>query len=164
MDGWVKIHRKMMEWEWYKDSNTKAVFLHLLLSASFKDSSFQGKKLEAGQVIIGRKSLAEKLGMSEQSIRTSLNRLKSTNEITIKPTNKYSIVTIVNWASYQLDDAEPTNKLTNELTNNQPTTNQQLTNKQPHYKNVKKVKKEKNVNNYYSLPLDERIKIALGKE
>lgn len=122
----------MLEWGWYKDLVTKAVFLHLLMVASFKESEYLGHKIKPGQAVIGRKALAEQLGISEQQVRTALKHLQQTGEITIKSTNKFSVVTIVNWASYQLEEAE--------LTNNQPATNQQLTNNQPHLKNVKNVK------------------------
>lgn len=124
---WIKLHRKIVEWGWYGDPNTKAVFLHLLLTANIKETEFRGVKILPGQTVIGRKALAETLGMSEQSVRTSLNHLKSTNEITITSTNRFSVVTVVNWESYQLCGDEVTNKSTNKPTNNQPTTNQQLT-------------------------------------
>lgn len=143
-NGFIKLHRKMLGWEWYDDPNTKAVFLHLLLTANFKETSYRGIDIHPGQTIIGRKALAKTLGISEQNVRTALNHLKSTNEITIKITNKFSVVTLVNWSSYQVDDDELTNKMTNELTIDQPTTNQQLTSNQPHLKNDKKDKKEKN--------------------
>jgi hypothetical protein len=78
--------------------------------------------------------------MSEQNIRTAISNLKSTNEVTIKPTKQYSIITLVNWDTYQLEDCSPTNEVTNNLTNSQPTSNQQVTT----CKNVKNVKNEKN--------------------
>ena len=87
-NGYIKLFRKMVEWEWYGDPNTKAVFLHLLLTANYRETNYRGVTLLPGQTIIGRKALAEALGMSEQNVRTSLNHLKSTTEITIKePTN-----------------------------------------------------------------------------
>ena len=135
-NGYVKLFRKMVDWEWYGDPNTKAVFLHLLLTANYKRTRFRGVTLKPGQTIIGRKALAETLGISEQNVRTSLNHLKSTNEITIKVTNKFSVVTIVNWESYQFEDGELTNELTNELTINQPATNHTK-----EYKNIKNKRK-----------------------
>ncbi len=152
MDGWIKIHRQMLDWEWYKDCHVKDVFIHLLLRANHQDNRWQGIVVRRGQVITGRKALAEELGFSEQSIRTSLNRLKSTNEITIKSTKKYSLITIVNYDLYQTNDLEVTNKSTNNLTNSQPTTNQQLTTN----KNEKNDKNEKN-NNIFMTPSLEEI-------
>lgn len=123
-------------WGWYQDSVVKDLFLHFLLTASFKDFIWMGRKMKAGQLVTGRKKLAEELGFSEQQIRTAIEKLKSTKEITTETTNKYTIITVVNWADYQSEDERTTNNLTNE----QPTNNQQITNKQPHRKNVKNVK------------------------
>lgn len=148
LNGFIKIHRQIMEWGWYGDPNTKAVFLHLLLTANFKPGEYKGVPLKPGDAVFGRKSLAKQLGISEQNVRTAINRLKSTNEITIKSTGKFSVATIANWALYQPDDSKPTNEPTNTSTSDQPATNQQLTSNQPHLKKDKKDKKEKN--DYYS--------------
>ena len=129
-NGYIKLHRKMMGWGWYKDQDTLAVFIHLLLSANFAESEYMGMKILPGQVVTGRKAIAHALGISEQKVRTSLNRLKSTNEITIKSTNKFSVVTITNWALYQSSDEESTSKSTSKLTNNQPATNHIIRNKE----------------------------------
>jgi len=88
-------------------------------------------KLYPGQIVCGRKQLARELRISEQSVRTCLYSLQTTGNLTIKPTNKYSIITIVNWNTYQSDEE----KITSKLTNNQPASNQQVTTKQEH-KNV----------------------------
>lgn len=147
-EGYIKLFRSMNKWEWYSDVNTKAVFLHLLLNANLEESRFRNHVVPKGSLVIGRKSLSETLGISEQSVRTALNHLKTTNEITIKSTNKFSIVTVVNWEKYQVFEKRLTNKSTNKLTNNQPTTNQQLTTekeyKNKEYKNIKEEIKEEN--------------------
>lgn len=100
-NGYIKLHRQLLEWGWYKDNNTKAVFLHLLMTASYKDNVFNGYHIKPGQVVCGRKQLAEALGLSESTIRTAIKHLILTNEITIKSTNKFSIITIENWGKYQ---------------------------------------------------------------
>lgn len=140
MTGYIKLFRKLTEWEWYTDGDTLRVFLHLLLKANHKDHTWMGEVIHMGQCITGRKELAKELKMSEARVRTSLNHLKSTSEITIKSTNKYSLITIENWALYQLYDGDLTSKSTSNLTNNSPATNQQLTTN----KNDKNDKKEKN--------------------
>lgn len=126
-NGYILIHRNMLTWEWYTDTNTKALFLHLLLKANWQDAEWRGEKIKRGQLIAGRETLAESTGISPQTIRTCLERLKSTNEITITSTNKYSVITIVKYDDYQVQDKKSTKKLTKELTNNQPSTNQQST-------------------------------------
>lgn len=139
-NGWIKIHRKLMKWEWYKKSEMVHLFLHFLLLANHEENKWQGKVIKKGQFITGRKQLEKEIGVSEQTIRTCIKRLKSTNEITTKPTNKFTLITIINWGQYQSKETKSTSKSTSTLTNNQPTTNQQLTTN----KNVKNVKNEKN--------------------
>lgn len=133
--GFVKLYRKMVSWGWYTDGNTFRVFLHLLLTASYEDNEFRGHKIRAGQVVTGRKRLAADLGMSERAVRTALNHLKSTNEITIKATNRFSIITIENWALYQCrergDDQQTDQQDSQQATNNRPTSD--------HTQEIKKV-------------------------
>ena len=46
LNGFIKVHRRMIEWGWYSDPNTKALFLHLLLTATYKDAEYRGYKLK----------------------------------------------------------------------------------------------------------------------
>lgn len=148
LSGFIKLHRKLVAWGWYQDYVVKDVFLHLLLTANFKRTEWQGQTLEEGQVVIGYQKLADELGFGVRRVRTAIDKLKSTNEVTTKSTNKFTIITIVNWREYQSAD-EPINMQTNtnsnkQLTNNQQTTNKQLTNNQQQRKNGKNVKNDKN--------------------
>lgn len=118
-ESWIKLFRKFREWGWYSDSKTKDLFLELLLTANFEDKEWNGITIKRGQTIVGRKQLAETLGFTEQNIRTSMTKLKSTNEITSKIYSKFSVITINNYDKYQ--------QLTSNSTSNQPATNQQLT-------------------------------------
>ena len=42
MEGWIKLHRQILDWEWYDDINVKVLFLHLLLTANYEDKKWQG--------------------------------------------------------------------------------------------------------------------------
>ena len=86
MDGntYIKLYRKFLEWEWYQDSNTKLVFIHLLILAEWKDVKRKGVELKRGQCLVTEASLSEDLGMSRQEVRTALRHLISTNEISKK--------------------------------------------------------------------------------
>lgn len=147
-EGYIKLHRKLTEWGWYSDANTFRVFIHLLLLASFHDNEFRGIKLKPGQLIAGRKQLARDLGLTEQTIRTALNHLKSTNEITIKSTNKFSVITIEKWGMYQGAE-EASNQQTNQQPNHQLTNNQPTTNHTQEGNNVKNVRSNTNNKNIY---------------
>ena len=143
LNGFVKLHRKMIEWGWYSDHVVKDVFLHILMVAAFKPGQYLGHDIKPGQAVIGRKKLAKELGFSEQQVRTALKKLESTGEITLFSTNKFTIVTVENWGFYQGEDFDDNQQ----VTNNQPTSNQQVTNNQPHLKNVKNVNNVNNVKN-----------------
>lgn len=142
-EGYIKLFRSMTNWEWYQDTNTKAVFLHLLLNANLEETRFMNHVIPKGGLVIGRKRLAADLGISERSVRTALKHLKMTNEVTIETTNRFSIVTIVNWEKYQANSKRVTNKTTSQVTNNRPTSDQQVTTEKE-YKNkeLKNIKEE----------------------
>lgn len=142
MQGSIKLYRSFLDWEWWNDHNTSRVFLYLLLNANWKDSKYRGYDVPKGSLVVGRKALAKSVGLSEQQIRTSLEHLKSTNEITTKVTNKFTIITVVNWEKYQCSEEQSTNKTTNNSTNEQPTSNQQVTTSEER-NNIKEIEKDK---------------------
>lgn len=134
MEWFIQIQRKILEWEWYSDINTFKLFLHLLLTANYKESKWRWETINPWQILTWRKQLAQQTWLSEQQVRTVLDKLESTWEITSKITNKYSILTLNNWASYNQQD----NK---RITNNQPTSNQQVTTSNK-YNNINKDNKD----------------------
>jgi len=100
---------------------------------------YQMVELKPGQFIFGRKAAAIELEISERSIRTCLQHLINLENLTIKATNKYSIVTVVNWDSYQLDE----NKNDQQTTIKRPASDQQATTNK-NVKECKNVKKKEN--------------------
>lgn len=141
---YIKLFRKMLTWEWYTDANTVRVFLHILLKANYTTSRYKGHEIPAGSCVFGRKAWADELGLTEQQIRTAIKHLKTSGEITIKTTNKFSVVTIENWGKWQLLDGAINQQDNQQVTNNQPTSNQQLTTS----KEIKKVRIKEGKNIY----------------
>lgn len=132
MDGWVCLHRKILEWEWFDgESHHFKVFMYLLLKARINDGAWRGTPLKRGQIPTGRKKISSEIGIGEQRIRTVLNDLEKTGELTIKKTSKYSIITITNYETYQLANHQTNHQANQQLTSDQPATNQQLTSNQP---------------------------------
>lgn len=132
MSGWIKLHRSLIEWEWYSDPKTFRVFIHCLLKANHKDKKHKGTLIKRGCFVTGLSLISSETGLSIQSIRTCFSKLKSTNELTIKTTSKGTHIQVVNYCKYQT--------LTSEVTNEQQTNNKQTTTN----KNDKKVNNEKN--------------------
>jgi len=131
MAGWIKLHRKLLEWEWYSKPVVKSVFIHSLLRANHKDGKWQGKDIKRGSFISSIDKLASELGHSRQEIRTALKHLKSTNELTTIGNTQHTVFIVINYDNYQEE--------TSEATNEQPTANQRLTTN-------KNVKNDKNIN------------------
>ena len=100
-NGWIKLHRSLLDWEWYDDINVMRVFLHCLLMANHKDKKYRGAVVERGSFLTGRDALASQTGLTVQQIRTSLNKLKSTNELTIKSSKQGTVIQVVSYDKYQ---------------------------------------------------------------
>lgn len=106
MNGYIKIDRRIMRWGWYDDNNTKALWLHLLLSAYWDDGEYHGDTIHAGSFPTTYAKLSEQTGMTEKQIRNSLEKLKKTEEISTIRRSKYNIITINKWADYQGERAD----------------------------------------------------------
>lgn len=132
--NWIKLFRKLKEWGWYTDPHTFRLYMHLLLTVNFEEKEWRGIVVLPGQRICGRKKLAEELDLTEQNIRTSLNNLISTKEITKQIAKGYTLITICKWSEYQYTEK------CNQPEDHQRI-NQRSTNDQPQ---LKKEKKEKN--------------------
>ncbi len=161
MEGWIKLWRQFALWQWYSDLYVKSVFIHLLISANHKDGYWRGMLIRKGQMVTSLEHLANELRLSVQQIRTALNKLKATNEITINATNKYSIITICKYESYQADtigeqqaEQQTINK---QITNNQQTNNKQSTTNKNN-KNKENDKKE-----YINIPQSENLFTQQGE-
>ncbi len=137
--GWIKIYRGMLQWEWFSDAKMVQLFLYLLLSANVKELTFKGAKIKRGQLVTGLKKISSETGLSIQSVRTCLKRLKKTGEINMRSNNQFSVVTICNYEFFQNDIQEDNKQPNIRLTSNQQATNKQLTTS----KEVRSNKKEK---------------------
>lgn len=104
--GYIKLFRKIDSWEWYTEPNTIRMFLHCLIKANHTDKMWRGIIIHAGSFVTSRAKLAEELNITERQVRTSINRLKTTNELTCKSTNHYTVITVNNWHLYQINDQQ----------------------------------------------------------
>lgn len=100
-EGWIKVFRSLPAWRWYKDANTKSLYLHLLLNACIRPTPFMDFVLQPGEFVSTVRSLAYELNMSDKAVRVAMNHLIATNDMAIKTTNKYTIFSVQNWEKYQ---------------------------------------------------------------
>lgn len=131
--GFVKLDRKILDWEWYKNQNTKAVFIHCLLKANYKEKKYQGITIPRGSFLSSENTLAKELNLSRQNIRTAIKHLILTKELTKKLT-KVQGTECTLFIVQKYDLYQSTNQALNQETNFSLTT-------------TKKEKKKKENNN-----------------
>lgn len=126
--NFIKLDRKILDWRWYSDPNTKAVFLHCLLRANWKDGKWKNYEYKRGQFITSLPNLATDLKLTIQQARTALSHLESTGEITCWADNKVRIITVNNYDKYQTVNRQDNRQSTGNQQAEQQTTNRQINN------------------------------------
>jgi len=132
MDGFIKLHRKLLEWEWYDDDFMVKFLIHCLLKANHAPNKWRGISIKKGSFISSREKLAKQLNTTTQKIRTAEKRMIDCNELLRTSTNKHTLYTLVKWEDFQISNKQ--------ITNGQQTDNKQITTN-------KNGKNEKNNNN-----------------
>ena len=139
--GFVAFPRGLTAWEWYDDPNTCRLFFHLLLTANWEPKNWHGIVVSPGSRVASVKKLAEETGLTIKNVRTSLEKLKTTNYLAIKATNKYSVISIENWGAITGSG---------KLTGNQPANNRQTNGNQ--LATTKPLKQINNITSSFPLP------------
>ena len=127
MDGWVKLYRRFLNWQWFSRPEMVQIFIYILLSAAHKDHVWQSVNIRRGEFPTSVDSLVRATGLTTQQVRTCLSRLERTGEITRKSTNKYTVISVCNFDSYQCDEELDQQSNNNQTTNKQQTDNKQIT-------------------------------------
>lgn len=139
MNGtYIKLYRKMTDWEWYDDTNCVRVFLHLLLKANWSESTYKGYNIPRGSIVTGRKALSDQLGMSEQNIRTTIKKLVKSQSINQQVTSKFSVISVCQYDTYNPDKSDANQQVTAK----QPASNQQANQQVTTSKEDKKVRRK----------------------
>ena len=81
--GYIKLHRSLIDWEWYTEPNMVLFFVHCMIRANHKEGTWKGYKVSKGQFISGRKVLSAETGLSERNVRTCIEKLVKSGELTI---------------------------------------------------------------------------------
>lgn len=158
-NGWIKLHRKILDWEWFDDGVTFHVFIYLLLKANVEDKKWHGLLIKRGQLVTSQSHISAQLSNKHhkttiQQVRTALDKLKATGELTVKTTNAYSVISINNYSLYQQDNRQKTSK---QQASQQPDNNQVTTTKE-----YKEYKEERNIYseiiNHYNSTFEKQTK------
>jgi len=114
MQGWIKLHRKILDHWCASEPEALAVWCRLMLEANHKTNKkmFNGKLIEIkrGQLIFGLNAFSAKSGVSVSKIRRYLKLFETERMIDKQITSKFSIITITCFDDYQGDDKQNTSK------------------------------------------------------
>lgn len=110
--GYIKLDRKILDWEWWDDNNTFRLFMYCLLRANWKESKWHGVDVPRGGFVTSLGNLSAETGLSVRQIRTAFSHLKMTGEVTIKRHSKFSVVIVNNYIQYQDTDNQNVTTLT----------------------------------------------------
>lgn len=128
--GYIRLYRSLINWEWFTDVNVCHLFIYCLLRANHSDNNWRGLIIQRGSFITSLGNLSKETGLTIQQIRTALNKLKSTHELTSKGTSRNTVITINNYEQYQDINTQSNKQITNEqqANNKQITTNNNVNN------------------------------------
>lgn len=139
-EGYIKLFRKFTMWEWYDDINTSRLFLHLLFTVNWQDKKWHGIEVKRGSIVTSLSKLADETGLTVDQVRGSLVKLISTNEITKQTTNRYTIINVVKYNDYQVNDKENPKQNTTQHANQIPIKPQTDPTQTPTTKELKELK------------------------
>ena len=100
-NGYIKLYRSLLSWEWYDSTETVRLFIHLLLTANYEPKQWRGITIERGQRVCSIATLSKETSLSPRTVRTCIERLISTSELTKLSTPQYTVLSIKNYDVYQ---------------------------------------------------------------
>jgi hypothetical protein len=148
MNGWIKLHRKLLLSRYGSNLEFIGLFAALLIKATHKDGfAPDGTAVNAGQVLTSQTALAKEFKTSRGKIQRVLRKFVDAEQIEQKTSNKNTLITILNWSKYQSEDEQQASS------KRAPNEQQAST-----FKNVKNVKNVKNEREKTPSPLSEHFK------
>lgn len=160
MNGYIKLYRSLLENEWHDDPITTAVWVYCLLRANFETARWHGIVIQPGQFVTSLNTMAKEIGITVSQLRTAINHLKSTRQLTKRATKSATLITIENWAVYQSAGEKVTKSLTKNVTSESHAVDKQIaTNKER--KERKEEKENININARANFTQKEHMTVKL---
>jgi DNA-binding Lrp family transcriptional regulator len=161
--GFIVLDRAMSDWQWWDNVNGLGLWIHILIDANWKDGWFMGNKVPRGSFATSIKRLAEETDMSEKTVRNWLKKFENAGQISVKGANKFTLITVINYAKYQDMPIEKGEQITEQITDQvteqstEQITNQstdqvtdQVTDNRTNKPYINNKKKEKDITNVIS--------------
>lgn len=138
-NGYIKLHRSILKWEWINDPNTLRLWVHLLCTVNWDHSKYRGIDVSPGQRIVSLTRLAEETNLTVRQVRTAKGHLIDTGEVTATGTPYGDLLTVENWGKYQgskdENDTESDTAADNQATRNATSDRHAIEEEREEYKN-----------------------------
>lgn len=112
--GWVKLHRSLLDWEWYDDLNATRLLIHLLVSVNYETKKWRGIEIKAGSMYLSWQSLSESCGMSVKQCRSAMDKLEKSGEVARKAAGSGQLVSLIKWEKLQPNEIKRASKRADE--------------------------------------------------
>lgn len=149
MEGWIKLHRQILESEVFASEKALKVWVWLLLKARHSKGFVPIKigdgqhtvELQKGQILFGRVSAASELRLAQSFIYRCLKKFQRSKMIVQESNSHYTVISIVNFEKFN-DEVNSQRTATEPPVDNKWTTSGQPLNTNKNDNNVKNEKKE----------------------
>lgn len=99
--GFIKIWRKIDEWEWFDEATTFGFFIKLIMMANWKDKRWHGRVIRRGELITSLSKLSRAMKLSVRQTRTCISKLVATQSVTRLSNINYTHLRVNNYHLYQ---------------------------------------------------------------
>lgn len=111
--GWIKLHRQIMDNPLYKQKRKFSKFeawIDILLSVNHREGKvlidYSVETVNRGEFITSEVKLANKWNWDRKTVRKFLTLLQQEEMILKSSTKRWTSITVINWDKYQLDGQE----------------------------------------------------------
>ena len=105
--GFLAVMREYRaNFKWLKVLTVNTLFWCCAYEANPNDDWFDGQLIKRGQFVTSYASLSEKTGLSLSEVRTALQKLIDTHYLAKRVTNKYTIITVIDYDMMQPDSTK----------------------------------------------------------
>lgn len=141
-NGFVKLSRSILDWEWYDHPDVFRIYIHLLIKANYAPAKWRGIEIFEGEHITSINKLSKELLMSEFKVRESLLKLKNTSYIDVTTTNKFTRLKLIKSVVYN-NSSDINHKQISYPSTNKTQSNQEQTTTNKKNKEKKEIEERK---------------------
>lgn len=95
-----RFDENTIHFDWFNEYQTRHLWIYLLLKANTEPVAFKSTVIDKGELMVTVSNLSTATGLTVSQVRTALEKLANSNCITVKTTNKYSVIIITDYDLY----------------------------------------------------------------